>query len=189
MEMIRGDTKPLRFCRKRKVDHSVIKELPDKMFFTVKYNNDCKNFIFQKTLEKGINYNAEDNYYYLIIDSEDTDNLQYRNYTFDIEIIIGKFKATIAKGELKLTSETTHACNENYSSENEELDLEDLAIEEIVTIEESDLIFDYIKSYNKPKINDIELIDNKTSKDLGLQDEMYEISNIEIEELLKGMEW
>ena len=58
-----------------------------------------------------------------------------------------------------------------------------------MTIEESDLIFDYIKSYNKPKINDIELIDNKTSKDLGLQDEMYEISNIEIEELLKGMEW
>ena len=62
--------------------------------------------------------------------------------------------------------------------------------EELLIFEEaSSEVFDYKSSINKPKINDIELIDNKTSKDLGLQDEMYEISNIEIEELLKGMEW
>ena len=36
---------------------------------------------------------------------------------------------------------------------------------------------------NKPKINNIELKDNKTSKDLNLQDKMKEFTNIELESI------
>jgi hypothetical protein len=39
---------------------------------------------------------------------------------------------------------------------------------------------------NKPKINDVELKDNKTSKELKLQDEMDSLTNIEIENILNN---
>ena len=39
---------------------------------------------------------------------------------------------------------------------------------------------------NKPQINDITLIGNKTSKQLKLQDEMTSLTNMEIERLLGG---
>ena len=44
---------------------------------------------------------------------------------------------------------------------------------------------DYNEAKNKPSINDVELKDNKTAKDLKLQDEMEEISNIELDEIFK----
>lgn len=39
---------------------------------------------------------------------------------------------------------------------------------------------------NKPKINNIELKDNKTSEQLGLQGKMEKIKNSEIEEMIKN---
>lgn len=39
---------------------------------------------------------------------------------------------------------------------------------------------------NKPKINNVELKDNKTSKQLGLQEEMDSLTNVEIEEILNS---
>lgn len=44
---------------------------------------------------------------------------------------------------------------------------------------------DYRNDVNKPKINGEELIGNKTSKELHLQDEMLSISNLELEEIFK----
>ena len=44
---------------------------------------------------------------------------------------------------------------------------------------------DYEKLNNLPGINDIQLIGNKSAKELKLQEEMYSISNLEIEEILK----
>lgn len=40
---------------------------------------------------------------------------------------------------------------------------------------------------NKPKINNIELKDNKTSKDLNLQDKMKEFTNIELESIFEDL--
>lgn len=58
-------------------------------------------------------------------------------------------------------------------------------IEEIVTIEEGATggtdNYNYLN--NKPKINNVELKDNKTSKDLKLQDEMKRITNSDIENI------
>lgn len=43
---------------------------------------------------------------------------------------------------------------------------------------------DYEKLKNKPQINTIELIGNRTSSQLGLQDKMHELSNIDIKNLI-----
>lgn len=45
---------------------------------------------------------------------------------------------------------------------------------------------DYNKLNNKPQINSVELIGNKTSNDLNLQDKMKSLTNMEIEKLLGG---
>ena len=61
-------------------------------------------------------------------------------------------------------------------------------IEETVTFEEGGTggtdNYNYLN--NKPKINDVELKGNKTSKQLGLQEEMESLTNLEIEEILNS---
>lgn len=54
----------------------------------------------------------------------------------------------------------------------------DVVKEEVVTS-------DYEKLNNLPQINEVELMGNKTAKDLRLQEEMQALSNLEIEEILK----
>lgn len=61
-------------------------------------------------------------------------------------------------------------------------------IEEIVIIEEGATggtdNYNYLN--NKPQINNIELKGNKTSRQLGLQEEMDSLTNMEIEEILNS---
>lgn len=111
IEIIRGDTKTLKFQR-RTTNDEVITEKPDKMFFTVKTGYYSKDYLFQKRLDTDIIYNEEDNYYYFTINSSDTDKLDYSDYVFDIEVITGDTVKTIAKGTLKVESEVTFAENE-----------------------------------------------------------------------------
>lgn len=46
----------------------------------------------------------------------------------------------------------------------------------------------YSDLLNKPRINDVELVDNKTAKELGLQEEMVEMTAQDIDEILFGKE-
>ena len=112
MNITRGDTTEIKFKRTT-ADGQVITEKPDKMFFTVKENYYLKDFLFQKRLEdNSITYDEETNYYMLTINPEDTNNLSYKDYVYDIEIIDGDKVKTIAKGRLKITEEVTFAENE-----------------------------------------------------------------------------
>lgn len=189
MKVKRGDTKRLKFKRIKKADKSIITELPDKLFFTVKYNCYEKKFLFQKSLTNGITYNEKDNYYYFKIMPKDTDNLPYGEVVFDIEVIVGEDKATIAEGVIDITEEVTHACNEECVGLNdEEVIIENDDYEEIITLEENldSGTNDYEELTNQPKINDVILKGNKTSNELNLQGKMQALSNIEIEKLLGG---
>lgn len=47
---------------------------------------------------------------------------------------------------------------------------------------------DYEKLENKPQINDVELVGNKNSEELGLQQNMVEITPQDIDEMLFGKE-
>lgn len=112
LQIIRGDTKFYKFQRKRKHDGSVITELPDKMYFTIKYDYNIDDVILQKTLDNGIEYNEEESYYYITINPEDTNNLPYGKYVYDIEIIKNGIKQTISIGEILIANEVTFYENE-----------------------------------------------------------------------------
>lgn len=60
---------------------------------------------------------------------------------------------------------------------------------EMVSIEEGSSTGgtnNYNNLTNKPKINNVELKGNKTSKQLGLQEEMDSLTNMEIEKILNS---
>lgn len=111
IEMIRGDTKKIKFQRKR-IDNTIIKEKADKMYFTVKRSYYSKSFLFQKRLNENILYNEQDNYYYMTIEPSDTDVLDYNAYVFDIEVIKNGEVKTIARGNFIIDKEVTFAENE-----------------------------------------------------------------------------
>lgn len=111
MEIIRGDTENFKFQRKNKSEE-VIKTKPDFLFFTLKDSYYSKEYLFQKRLDKDIFYSEEDNYYRFTINPEDTDNLDYGSYVYDIEVITGDVVKTIAKGTLEIKEEVTFAENE-----------------------------------------------------------------------------
>lgn len=112
MEMTRGDTFEFRFQRQT-TDKQIITTKPDKMFFTVKNNTYLQKALIQKKLEDNtITFDEKTNYYHVTINPEDTNDLSYGDYSYDIEIIDkGKVK-TIAKGILRITDEVTFASNE-----------------------------------------------------------------------------
>ncbi len=113
IELIRGDTLDLKFQRKLS-NNEVITEVPDKMYFTVKSSYYDEDYLFQKRLEDGsITFNSKDNYYYFTIEPEDTNDLNYSTYVYDIEIIKDGIVKTILKGKLKIKEEVTFALNES----------------------------------------------------------------------------
>ena len=84
----------------------------DRMYMTVKISNLVK---IQKTYyaderagtSQGIE-RQEDGSYIITLDPGDTNNLKIdTDYKYDIEIIVGKVKATIIKGKIRLTEEIT----------------------------------------------------------------------------------
>ena len=76
----------------------------DQIYFTVR-KTPFQDIIFQKSLENGIIYNPETNKYQIEIFSEDTKDLQFAIYNYDITIyyegnkpkqkVIGEFKIGI----------------------------------------------------------------------------------------------
>lgn len=108
MEFYRGDTHNFKF--QRKSNGKVIEKLDEdvKIYFTVKngyYDNALK--IIQKTLENGITFDSEDYSYHCIINPEDTDELNYQDYYYDIEVVTSTYKQTIASGILRFKKEIT----------------------------------------------------------------------------------
>lgn len=66
-----------------------------------------------------------------------------------------------------------------------ELQEEDTLDVELETDTTEVVTSDYEKLNNLPQINNIDLVGNKTAKDLSLQEEMDVLTNLEIEEILK----
>ncbi len=112
MEILRGNYKIFKFQRKTK-SRETIKELPDKMYFTVKESTYKKDAIFQKKLNEGITYSEDDNYYRVEILQDDTENMAYGTYEYDIKIIYdGNKPKTLIVGTLEICEVVTHKANE-----------------------------------------------------------------------------
>ena len=112
-EYTRGDTIPIKLKFKRK-NGDVFQEKFEKMYFTIKENNNQTEPVIQKSISQNTIKFSEDDYYYrLIIEPEETDNLVFdTKYYFDVEIIHKGKVSTPIKGTIKFSEETTHKANE-----------------------------------------------------------------------------
>lgn len=108
-EFPRGDTCPLSFT----IHDSEENELSnfDEIYFTLKKSYTQNDYLLQKRLSrKEITYS--ENQYNLILFHEDTANLAYGNYVYDIQVKSGIYYKTICKGTITLSNESTFISNE-----------------------------------------------------------------------------
>lgn len=109
MKIIRGDTKCFKF--QRTSNGEPIETKAEKIYFSVKNTSKNNDVIFQKTIE---DMTFDENFFYhFIIYPEDTNNLQYGDYVYDIEVKIGSnYVKTISRGPFIIDYEVTFAGNE-----------------------------------------------------------------------------
>lgn len=111
IEFIRGDTKPLKFQIKDNLGNVIKMDDGEELIFTVKKNYNTKDFVLQKKLSDGdITY--KDGYYYITLMHEETANLRYGTYVYDIQLMSGDIVSTLILGTITLTQEVTHIENE-----------------------------------------------------------------------------
>lgn len=109
IELIRNDSLTLKFQRVD-ANGTVITDEADKVFFTVKQNNITNTVVFQKTKDD-MEFN-EGTYRFTIL-PDDTVDLPYGTYVYDLEIVNGDdYKKTISIGEFVIMDEVTFATNE-----------------------------------------------------------------------------
>lgn len=82
------------------------------IYATFKKSYSSQQYLFQKKLSDGSIIMLDEGDYQFVIRPEDTDNLPFGTYVFDIELVYqDQIKQTFV-GELKLTNEVTFASNE-----------------------------------------------------------------------------
>lgn len=112
VEMIRGDTQPLKFQIKDNEGNILQMSAEDELIFTVKKNYNTKQTILQKKLSTNdITY--KNGWYLFTLKHEDTANLKYGTYVYDIQLMSEGIVATLVLGTITLTQEVTHIENEN----------------------------------------------------------------------------
>ena len=111
MIITRGDTHSYKFQR-LDGEGQPIEERAPSVYFTVKDSNNEEEIIFQKTIED-MRYD-EEFFYHFTIYPEDTNDMYYGSYDYDIEVKYtdGNYVRTIAKGKFIVEEETTWKANE-----------------------------------------------------------------------------
>lgn len=114
--MPRGDIRPVYFTVYENNGDDEEKTMYDgnfdEIYFTVKTGYNKKEYLFQKRLSTGEIELLEDGVYQFVIEPEDTDNLKFGAYVFDIELVAGTDIKQTFTGDLTLTNESTHVYNE-----------------------------------------------------------------------------
>lgn len=104
LSQTRGDTVSYTFQR-LDMNGDVIFTTPEALFFTLKTNFETNKIIVQKDLSK-MNMDSTGTWRFTL-EHEDTKDLPYSNYVFDIQVTESGAVSTIAKGILRLTQEAT----------------------------------------------------------------------------------
>lgn len=107
IEFARGDTQPLKFQIKDNNGNILKMDSSDELIFTIKKNYSTKQKLMQKKLSNGSIY-YDSGYYFIILSHEDTANLKYGTYVYDIQLMSGEIVATLVLGTITLTEEVTH---------------------------------------------------------------------------------
>ena len=111
LEFPRGDTCPLTFVLNDAEGNVLIPTLGDELYFTVKKSYTARDVVFQKKYTTG-DLELNDGLIKFAIKHEDTANLSYGSYVFDIQFKGGDFVKTLVKGTITLTEEATSINNE-----------------------------------------------------------------------------
>lgn len=106
----RGNNKNIPIVFKK--NNEAVKEKADKVYFSVKCNYKDDEVVFQKTLDNGITFNEETGVYTIELLPNDTNELCFGDYDYDIEIIRNGKVDTPLMGVFKIGKEVTHKCNE-----------------------------------------------------------------------------
>ncbi len=113
IEFPRGDTYPYGFHLVDKNKQPInITDNETEIYFTVKKNQNISEPIFQKKFSNGDIQLGGDGFYYLFINPDDTNELKYGSYGYDVTIKSGALVSTQIIGTITLTSEYTHKVNE-----------------------------------------------------------------------------
>ena len=111
IKMARGDIKHFKIAV-REGDGSLTNIPFTDIYFTVKRLYRDEGYKFQKRLSNGTIMKDLDGYYEFSINPEDTNDLAFGEYAFDIELVDnGSIKQTTV-GRLWLTEEVTYQTNE-----------------------------------------------------------------------------
>lgn len=109
----RGDTAKFHFHRVD-ADGEIITTKADRLYFSVKHKPQDYNVVFQKTIDD-MEFD-EDFEYHFTIEPTDTNLMKFPcTYYYDLEVIDGGVKTTIAYGQFILQPEVTHYNNEGES--------------------------------------------------------------------------
>lgn len=114
IEFPRGDTFAYGFhlVDKSKQPIEIENDGQTEIYFTVKKNQNTSDVVFQKKFTRDEIKSDGNGLYHLIIDANDTNQLKYGKYGYDITIKSGEFVATEIIGTITLTTEYTHKVNE-----------------------------------------------------------------------------
>lgn len=110
LEFIRGDTQFIKFKLKDGLGNPIMLTGEENVYFTVKQNPNSSKVLIQKKYPIDIKY--QDGYFIFILNAEDTSDLAYGTYQYDIELKIGDFVKTLGIGTITLTEEITHRRDE-----------------------------------------------------------------------------
>ena len=111
IRMPRGDIRLERFVVNNR-DGTVTDIDFTEIYFTVKKTSRDINFLFQKRLSTGEIVKLGTGDYEIKIESDDTSDLSYGNYKFDIQLVYGNQLKETFVGDLVITDEITFRENE-----------------------------------------------------------------------------
>lgn len=105
LKFIRGDSCPLKFQILDVEENPVLKEDLHSLYLTCrKANTKYSEKIFQKNIN---DFGYENEFYFINIEPQDTRELPYDTYNFDIEATFTDGEVQTLKGEFTITDEDT----------------------------------------------------------------------------------
>ena len=110
LEFIRGDTQFIKFKLKDGLGNPITLTGRENIYFTVKQDPNSSKVLIQKKYPIDIKY--QEGYFIFTMDSEDTSDLAYGTYQYDIVFKAEDFVKTLGVGTITLIEEITHRRDE-----------------------------------------------------------------------------
>lgn len=115
--LTRGDTCLISFNIKDAYGQNYELKDGDRLYFTVKNDFYTEKVVFQKTYENGIYYDEDTQSYIINLTQDTTADLEFKEYKYDIKIVISQDESdpivkTLIKGSFTLTENATYKENE-----------------------------------------------------------------------------